>query len=344
MPDWWEADRDQDGVSDLAEVKLFGTNPRSRDTDGDGMPDGYEIGLVYDPNPLDPLTDDAAADRDGNNETNLDEFLNSGYTFPTPLDPATDDAADDRDGDGTNNLDEFQNSDTDNDGLTNNDEISRKPPFDPLDPDMDDDGLTDGEEVNRTVPDPNDPNVPPAQIPAPTNPKKPDTDGDGMPDGYEVFISTLDPAQPLDPLVRDGTDDRNGDGETNLDEYLGYDQDGDGLTTDEEVNRTVPDPNNPPAQIPAPTNPLNVDTDGDRLVDGADGVVATTAYPNGIDTDSDSFVDGEADFGTDPLDPDTDGDILPDWWEVQNGTDPTDATGVNGAAGAVKFAEKNILR
>jgi nitrous oxidase accessory protein NosD len=334
MPDWWEADRDQDGVSDLAEVKLFGTSPRSRDTDGDGMPDGYEIGLVYDPNPLDPLTNDAALDRHvpPDNQNNLDEFLNSGYSFPTPLDPATDDAADDRDGDGTNNLDEFQNSDTDNDGLTNNDEITRKPPLDPLDPDTDDDGLTDGEEVNRTVPDPNDPTV---QIPAPTNPKKPDTDGDGMPDGYEVFISTIDPTQPLDPLVRDGTDDRNGDGETNLDEYHGYDQDGDGLTTDDELNRTVPDPNNPPAQIPAPTNPLNVDTDGDRLVDGADGVVATTAYPNGIDTNNDNFVDGEADFGTDPLDPDTDGDILPDWWEVQNGTDPTDATGVNGAAGDI---------
>jgi len=323
MPDWWEADADQDGVSDAAEVRVYGTDPRNDDTDGDGMPDGYEIGLLNDPNPLDPLVDDAADDRDSNNETNLDEFLNSGYTPPTPLDPLTDDSADDRDGDGTNNLDEFNNSDTDNDGLSNQEEIGTKPPTDPLDPDMDDDGLLDGEEVNRTIPDPNDPNDPPQQIPAPTNPRKADTDGDGMPDDYEIDISTNDPDHPLDPLAPDADQDRNPDDQfaTNLEEYYAYDQDGDGLTTADEQT--------------GGTDPRNFDTDGDGLVDGAGGVVATSAYPGGVDADGDNFVDGEADLGTDPRNPDSDSDLLPDGWEVLNGTDPNDPVGVNGAGGDI---------
>ncbi len=46
-----------------------------------------------------------------------------------------------------------------------------------------------------------------------TNPQNPDTDGDGMPDGWEVTYS-------LDPLVNDSNGDPDGDGKTNLQEYL----------------------------------------------------------------------------------------------------------------------------
>lgn len=48
------------------------------------------------------------------------------------------------------------------------------------------------------------------------------------------------------------------------------------------------------------TNPNNVDSDSDGLVDGAGGVVSTIIYPSGIDIDGDGFVDGEQDLGTDP--------------------------------------------
>jgi hypothetical protein len=58
------------------------------------------------------------------------------------------------------------------------------------------------------------------------------------------------------------------------------------------------------------TDPNNVDSDGDGLVDGAGGVVTLAAYPGGIDADGDGFVDGEQDLGTDPAVSNT-GDLAP---------------------------------
>ena len=58
------------------------------------------------------------------------------------------------------------------------------------------------------------------------------------------------------------------------------------------------------------TNPNSVDSDGDGLVDGVDGVVLLSAYPGGIDVDGDGFVDGEQDLGTDPTTSNI-GDVAP---------------------------------
>ena len=62
--------------------------------------------------------------------------------------------------------------------------------------------------VVRRFPPPNNP-------PWATNPFLWDTDGDGMPDGWEV-------AHGLNPLVNDANGDRDGDGVTNLQEYLNW--------------------------------------------------------------------------------------------------------------------------
>lgn len=91
-----------------------------------------------------------------------------------------------------------------------------------------------------------------------------DADEDGMADEWEA-------AYGLNPMTNDADDDYDGDGLTNLQEYL------------------------------ARTKPNNVDTDGDGYVDGYSGVVSMSVYPVGTDNDSDGFVDGEATVCSDPL-------------------------------------------
>jgi hypothetical protein len=72
------------------------------------------------------------------------------------------------------------------------------------------------------------------------------------------------------------------------------------------------------------TSPVNVDSDGDGLADGAGGVVPLAALPGGIDLNEDEFVDGEMDLGTDPADADSDDDGITDGDEVSlYGIEPT---------------------
>lgn len=110
------------------------------------------------------------------------------------------------------------------------------------------------------------------------------------------------------------------------------DTDGDGLTDDSEVRYG--------------SDPARPDTDGDDLSDG-DEVLRHNTSPLIVDCDGDGWGDGEEiGFGTDPLDPlshptpntDTDGDGLPDLWELARfgtlsygaGDDP-DADGLTNA-------------
>ncbi len=93
------------------------------------------------------------------------------------------------------------------------------------------------------------------------------------------------------------------------------------------------------------TDPLDPDTDDDRLNDGAELALGTD--PFGYDTDGDGLADGnEVDAGTDPLNPDTDGDGLNDYWEFRNmpefdPLDPSDGLSDTDGDG-LSFAEEYL--
>ena len=72
------------------------------------------------------------------------------------------------------------------------------------------------------------------------------------------------------------------------------------------------------------TDPEQADSDGDGLVDGADGIVPVGAVAGGVDSNGDGFADGEQSLGTYPQVADSDGDRLDDGLEVANHADPLD--------------------
>jgi parallel beta-helix repeat protein len=181
-----DSDADGDNLTDYLELFSYNTNWLYEDTDSDALNDGDEVNL-YGTDPVKSDTDDDGLD-DG-------EEINRGTD---PADPDTDD-------DGLNDRDEVNtygtdplDTDTDDDALTDGDEVNTYG-TDPLDADMDDDGLNDGDEIGRG-----------------TDPLDPDTDADQLPDGWEVEYG-LDPLSSLPP--NGTTDDPDGDGLTNLEEY-----------------------------------------------------------------------------------------------------------------------------
>jgi hypothetical protein len=106
-----DPDSDDDGVSDGAEVNVYGTNPRNADSDGDGYTDGDEVtegqsdpldsGSVPPDNDMDRTSDinDPDDDNDGMPDTWENEHPG--------LNPMTNDANEDNDADGQVNYAEY---------------------------------------------------------------------------------------------------------------------------------------------------------------------------------------------------------------------------------------------
>ena len=224
----YKKDSDNDRLPDYFEKEL-GTNPNKVDTDGDGLPDGYEYFVLG--------TDPLKADTDNNGIADGDE---------------------DFDQDGLSNLEEYKSGtdprdrDTDNDGLNDGDELRKFNTnpliFDEIDYnlDSDNDALPDGIEMRIG-----------------TNLFQSDTDGDGLPDGYEYFVLGTDPlkADTDNNNISDGEEDFDNDRLKNAGEYqfktdpYNDDTDSDGLDDKEEIDTYG-------------TNPLLYDTDEDGICDG----------------------------------------------------------------------------
>ncbi len=275
-------DSDGDLLGDGDEALTYGTDPLEVDTDSDGLGDRLEAVVV---SCLDPTDDDT--DDDG-----LLDGTSSG---------------EDKDGDGV--VDATETSpclfDTDTDTLGDGAEVTVYG-TDPLEVDTDSDGLSDGLEV-----------------PWCTSPTDEDSDGDGLldgtPSGEDKDGDGVVDATETNPCAFDSDSDGIGDG-LELGTYgtnpLRQDTDSDGIGDYVE------------AVSSACLEATEADTDGDGLLDGTifgedkdgDGVVDPgETNPCLEDSDEDGLGDDEEPgLGLDPLEWDTDGDALPDGYEVAN--------------------------
>ncbi|MCF7837454.1 MAG: hypothetical protein K9N49_02395 [Candidatus Marinimicrobia bacterium] len=347
------------------------TDPTLEDTDGDGLPDGYEYyfwgnavnnpameGLRYDPtdplspgvpitnaeilalfNPLDGSNDAATADPDGDCLTNEQEMLlgtdplnwdTDGDGLPdgwevwhglNPLCP--DDADENPDGD-------FMALWVDGDGVTNiHNQVYQELGYDPRTawgPNVRTRAENGTANAVNTVPFTN---LREFQVAAyyvamgyvaavdcgdwytyTTDPNSNDTDQDGIPDGWELYVGIVgaDPGvvsqSPLNEL--DAALDGDNDSLSALREFRC-----------EDVARHFPD------DFPVidtiwqnkiwPTDPNDADTDDDELSDGAEFNLAL-CYSQGAGAWNGSCYIGG---GLNPTSVDTDGDFLPDTWEVR---------------------------
>ena len=242
----------------------------------------------------------------------------------------------DTDGDGLSDIQEEdlgtdpENADTDGDGLPDGREVFGGNPAlpnntitNPLDVDTDADGLCDGARGatfrGETCVSGEDTNGNGLRENSETLPTNPDTDADGLGDGTEVLSNY---PGPIDAFAsRPGA-------QTNP---LNPDSDGDGLQDGaEDISR---DGRFQPGSTGAPnreTNPTDPDTDDGGESDGSERTNGRNPvdFPdddNGRlgDDDNDGLSNTEEDtIGTDPQNPDTDGDGLGDGVEV-NGTNDT---------------------
>ncbi len=317
---------DDDGLSDGAEVIIYSSDPWERDSDGDGIND-YDEAITFQTK---PYSDDS--DSDGM----LDK-----WEIDNQLNPKEDDASLDVDEDGLTNIQEYQNGtnpnleDTDNDGLSDSDEIDVTN-TNPLDSDSDDDGLVDGEEDDNG-----------------TDPNNNDSDGDGIIDGKEMswnldidgdgLISALDDDSDGDTLP-DSDEDANKNGILDPGETspVAIDTDGDAMSDNWEQQYGL-DPTEPSdgatdldndgldnaGEFLHGSNPTVQDSDNDGIPDGVevehelnpadqndatadmdnDGLTNIQEYQNQIDMeDNDSDDDGILDGSETDWDLDTDGD------------------------------------
>ena len=353
------SDQDGDGISDRMEETLYGTDWRNPDTDGDDLSDGWEIA-----NGLDPLDDGTASNEEivgGDPDSTDNDEVEQNETFPDPNNGPDGDP----DRDGLTNREEAELGtnpnlkDTDGDGMNDRweseytyEEITPTGTirmFDPLDGnwgcslltvdvraaviqavgeeewennltvigrqscdavlDLDEDSLNNYIEERYS-----------------TNPLEKDSDNDLISDEVEVSFGTLTLQNHCGVRQNPAITGILGPFSSNLQNendvsWFSQDMDNDGRLN----------------------GPSDWDTDGDGMPDGFEYCFNDILNPSNA---SDSFPDGDDDglsnlaeyevainWGpenfTDPSDPDTDNDGMPDGWEFTSGLHPKFDDSVN---------------
>ena len=248
-----DSDNDNDGISDLDEI-ILGTNPFSRDSDGDGYDDGAD---AFASDPLEWIDTDADgvgnnADPDDDNDGYLDNEddlpLNAQEWLDTDGDTIGNNADSDDDNDGFLDqddafpLDSFEWLDTDKDGIGNNSDTD-----DDGDDYYDDDEIEcESDPLSRwSRPDDFDRDLIPDCIDE-------DDDNDGCLDQDDLY-----------PLNSYECLDTDGDG---FGDNADWDADNDGVH--DNIDAFPRDPNE------------SKDTDGDGIGDNADPDINNDGYPD----------------------------------------------------------------
>ncbi|MSP93072.1 MAG: hypothetical protein EXR79_14935 [Myxococcales bacterium] len=356
-------DNDGDGLSNLDEFGALtkqkdgktvfaSTNPRNKDTDGDGLGDMEEVlgtfgvAMLKSKGKLaslqyvkmdagkgtefvgsDPHDGDSDKDGVGDGAEDLNKNGKVDASETNPRDPDTDgdnlpDGGEDKNKNGAQDVGETAGTlaDSDGDGLLDGLEINLYG-TNPLAKDTDLDGLPDALEVGKQGD---------ADPTTATNPKSKDSDGDGVQDAAEDTNKNgkVDLGE-TNPALADSDGDGLGDGletavsgdadPTTKTSPFVKDTDGDGLfdgTEDKNKNGKVD---------PGESDPNKKDTDGGGAPDGQELLYDGT---NPSDASDDSSADGDGDglknavevkLGLDPKKPDTDGDTIGDSHEAMFG-------------------------
>ncbi|MFO0748826.1 MAG: OmpA family protein [Myxococcota bacterium] len=304
-----DPDDDNDLISDVIELEGCDTppprpdgspectDPRVKDSDGDGLDDGVEDA---DHNGKRGPTETSPSRKDTDGD-GLEDGVEAESCYATHVGDACEATKGyEADSDGDTLLDGQE--DLDADGSVGPNETS------PTDDDSDDDGFKDGEE-RRCLTNPLDPLSVPLDVDenGACDGSELDRDGDHVPDNVELFCHT-DPADPEDVPPLSDLVDEDHDGDINC---VDVDDDEDHVSdVDEKACGT-----NPRNATSVPSADDVSDYDLDQILNCAD-----------TDDDDDGVSDAqEAIDGTNRLDRDTDDDGLPDGQEKVLGTDPKNA-------------------
>jgi hypothetical protein len=268
-PSSWVAEGvdEEHDLCDWNEVTIFKTNATNADTDLEGLSDWVE--LFSDRNESKPGTQGTNPNLKDSDGDKLDDYSEVPHLIPGGLEEC---------------MRLYLPGFTDN--------VTRC--TDPLNPDTDGDGLEDGFEVNTDwIPGNFIAGTAKEQVDS-TDPTDPDTDGDGLTDGFEFDNSDIDgdglpTSWEIDFLGIYPLAYKEVDANGNLIDDVNDDFDGDGLTNMQEYILRL--------------NPIDLDSDGDNVID-------TNEQP------------GKFYIPRLPVFADTDGDLMPDWWEKANLFDP----------------------